>query len=297
MKIQIGKLVLGKYTPRISSRDYVRDHVATLSGSMDQFGQLQEVLVNQEKGGFFVVDGETRIQSAKRLGWKEIDVKLLKVSEDQAHLIALSANITHHALDPMEEAEKILILKKRGLTVRKIAANIGKSKSWVAERLQMATSLHPDVKKVMSEPRTPITPMHARYLAKIPKPDQLIIAKDIEEQKLTAEQTAFRVQDVLTAREVIPTSHDEPQTPSGPAPAKPESSSGVIPVTEVGLRIRENLLDVTTLHLFKDFSYRAIGTCPECGKRTTLENPHLTVQAWKKEIVEAMRKDLEELSS
>lgn len=296
MKIQIGKLVLGKYTPRISSRDYQRDHVATLSGSMDQFGQLQEVLVNQEKGGFFVVDGETRILSAKRLGWKEIDVKLLKVSEDQAHLIALSANITHHALDPMEEAEKILVLKKRGLTVRKIAANIGKSKSWVAERLQMATSLHPDVKKVMSEPRTNITPMHARYLAKIPKPDQLIIAKEVKDKKLTAEQTAFRVQDVLTAREVIPTSHDEPQTPSGPAPAKPESSSGVIPVTEVGLRIRENLLDVTTLHLFKDFSYRAIGTCSECGKRTTLENPHLAVQAWKKDIVEAMRKDLEELS-
>ena len=61
------------------------------------------------------------------------------------------------------------------------------------------------------------------------------------------------------------------------------------------MRIRENLLDLTTLHLFKDFSYRAIGTCSECGKRTTLENPHLAVQAWKKEIIEALEKDLEEL--
>jgi len=293
MKVQIGKLVLGKYTPRLAGRDYKREHVAEISKSLKDHGQWHEVLVNQR---LEVIDGETRVEAAKRLGWREVEAKVLKVTNEAAHIIALSSNIMQKNLDFMEEAEKVKFLHDEGLSVRKIAKQIGKDKSWVDRRLRAAKELHPEIKALLShrETKTQITPKHAEHLAKLPKRDQLIIAKEVEEKKLTAEETEVRVEDALTAREVIPTSHEESEAPM-PIVAKPETS-GAISVTEVGLRIRENLLDLTTLHLFKDLSYRARGTCPECLKRIILENPHLTVQAWKKEIVEAMRKDLEELS-
>jgi len=296
MKVQIGKLVLGKFTPRLPRRDYKREHVAEISKSLKEHGQWHEVLVNQR---LEVIDGETRVEAAKRLGWREVEAKVLKVTNEAAHIIALSSNIMQKNLDFMEEAEKIKFLHDEGLSVRKIAKQIGKDKSWVDRRLRAAKELHPEIKALLShrETKTLITPKHAEHLARLPKRDQLIIAREVEDKKLTAEETEVRVKDALTAREVIPTSHEETEAPSAPAPAKPEASSGVIPVTEVGLRIRENLLDLETLHLFKDFSYRAIGTCPECGKRTTLDNPKIAVQAWKKDIVEAMRKDLEELSN
>jgi len=295
MKIQIGKLVLGKFTPRLPGRDYKREHLAEISKSLKEHGQWHEVLVNQR---FEVIDGETRVEAAKRLGWREVEAKILKVTNEAAHIIALSSNIMQKNLDFMEEAEKVKFLHDQGLSVRKIAEQIVKDKSWVDRRLRAAKDLHPEIKALLShrETKSKITPKHAEHLARLPKRDQLIIAKEIEEKELTAEETELRVGDALTAREVIPTSHEEPEAPAGPALVKPETST-VISVTEVGSRILENLLDVTTLHLFKDFSCRATGTCPECGKRVTLENPHLAVQAWKKEIIEALRKDLEELSS
>jgi len=293
MKVEIGKLKLGKFTPRLPGRNYAREHLAEITVSLKEFSQWSPILINRD---FYVIEGETRVEAAERLGWRVIEAKILDVPDKTARLIALNANISQRNLDPMEEAFAIKSLHDEGLSIRQIAKKIGKSKTWVADRLRLATNVHPEIQASLRDRKSRITPVHARHLAKLNPKDQLVIAREIVEKKLTDEQTAQKVQVALIHRQVVPASSEPERPMASDAQPKPQVSN-VISVTEVGPRIRDSLLDVTRLHLFKDFDYSASGTCSECGKRTTLRKPRLTVNAWKKHIVEALKRDLDELTS
>ena len=49
------------------------------------------------------------------------------------------------------------------------------------------------------------------------------------------------------------------------------------------------------LEMFKAYDYEASGVCPACGKRVKLQKPKITVNAWRQDIINALRKFLEEL--
>jgi len=298
-KVDISKLHLGKFTPRLPGRDYVRQHLEEITNSMREHGQWSEILVNKHLD---VINGETRVMAAKRLGWSQIEAKVLDVTDDEAHLIALSSNVLQRNLDPIEEAEAIKYLHDRGFSVRKIAEKVGKGKSWVDERLQMARKLHPSIKLKLSTERTRITPKHAYYLAQVPTRDQLRIAEAIEREHLDVEATREEVEVALIHRSVVPTSSEPAEEPATTVtPEKPTPTN--------------EFADLEKFHLFKDFSYSAKGVCPNaedkvncpecskelllgdlCKKTVRLKNPKLVIQAFKEHIVEALRKDLEELS-
>jgi len=48
MKVKVDRLKLGKYTARLPSRDYARQHLDEMTRSFKQLGQLNSILVKRQ---------------------------------------------------------------------------------------------------------------------------------------------------------------------------------------------------------------------------------------------------------
>ena len=48
MKVKVDKLNLGKYTARLPSRDYAKEHLDEMTRSLKELGQLNPILVKRQ---------------------------------------------------------------------------------------------------------------------------------------------------------------------------------------------------------------------------------------------------------
>lgn len=71
MKIRIDKIKIPKDRLRYSSGKSVKD----LKKSMEEIGQIQEIVVND---AYKLIVGYRRLKAAKELGWKEIDANIVR---------------------------------------------------------------------------------------------------------------------------------------------------------------------------------------------------------------------------
>jgi len=48
MKVKIDRLKLGRYTSRLPSRDYAKQHLDEMAGSLKEHGQLNPILIKRQ---------------------------------------------------------------------------------------------------------------------------------------------------------------------------------------------------------------------------------------------------------
>lgn len=88
---------------------------------------------------FQIVSGHHRVGAVKLLGWETIPARILAMAPDSAEclLTAVSANLTHHASRPTEDAQAFARLIEAGMTVADIALRIAQPASYVERRLSI----------------------------------------------------------------------------------------------------------------------------------------------------------------
>jgi ParB/RepB/Spo0J family partition protein len=89
-----------------------------------------------------------RLEACKRLGWKKIPAFVKHISSEDVFLTGLIENLQRNIrINPVAEARGYKRLMAKGWTSHEIAESIGKSDSYVYDRLRVLDRLHPSIQR------------------------------------------------------------------------------------------------------------------------------------------------------
>src|SRR5699024_7009109 len=156
--LELSKIVPNRYQPR---REFSDDSIKELAETLDKDGLLQPIVVREDGDDeqYEIIAGERRYRAAKSLGWQTIPAIVTNMSDDQAASLALIENLLDlslHAvsfqaaslalienlqredLNPIDEAKAYTnLMELNDLTQTALAKNMGKSQSYVANKLRL----------------------------------------------------------------------------------------------------------------------------------------------------------------
>lgn len=190
--IELDKIVPNRYQPR---REFSDDSIKELAETLDKDGLLQPIVVREDgEDQYEIIAGERRYRAAKSLNWETIPAIVNNMNDDQAASLALIENLQREDLNPIDEAKAYTnLMKLNDLTQTALAKDMGKSQSYVANKLRLL-KLDDDVQKALIEGK--ITARHGRALLNLSNDDQERVLKEIEDKGLNVKQTEEIAKDV-----------------------------------------------------------------------------------------------------
>ena len=168
-----------------------------LAASILQNGVLQPILVRDAgHGRFMLIAGERRWRAAQIAGLDAVPIHISETNDDKNLILALVENIQRQDLSPLEESHAYKRLVDSGLTQERIAKEVGKSRTAVANSLRLL-QLPTPVR--MSLAAGEISEGHARAILGAPsEPQQIRLWERVRERNLTVRQAETAAQQLRT---------------------------------------------------------------------------------------------------
>lgn len=138
--------------------------LAELADSIKATGLAVPILLRPSGDKLIIVHGERRFRAISLLGWTSIQAEVRELTADEASWLALVENIQRSDLSPVEEAQAYKAKLDQGLTQTALAKKIGKTQSYIAQKLRLLTLPAP-VQYYLS--RGAISEGHARQLLRL----------------------------------------------------------------------------------------------------------------------------------
>lgn len=195
-EIQIGEfdLSLGKMRIMNMSR------ILQVEKSIRLHGQLQPVVARVHEGGVQLIDGFKRVYCCETLLIESLQCHLLEVDEDQAKVLLLSYNWSSRSVEPYEEALVLQdLLETHDMDQRELSRLTGKSTAWVSRRLSLIGKLDEEIGADIR--MGVLTSSHARALMRLPRGNQMAVARVIRTHSLTSRQSEKLVDAYLAAED------------------------------------------------------------------------------------------------
>src|SRR5437867_3177901 len=169
-EIGLGQIRPSKANPRHRTDDSA---MAELASSIKTHGVLQPILVRPiARGGYEIVCGERRWRASKAAGKDTIPARIVNLSDAEALELGVIENIQRESVHELDEAlgYKALIRQDPSFyTVETLAAKVGRSASYIYQRLKLA-ELTPSLQKAFYEGK--LTAGHAAAIARLQPKDQ-----------------------------------------------------------------------------------------------------------------------------
>lgn len=182
--LPIAQLHPNRYQPR---RTFSEESIKQLAQTLDEEGLLQPIVVREDGEGYEIVAGERRYRAAKSLGWEKIPAIVNNLSDAQTASLALIENLQRENLNPIDEALAYQeLMKINNLTQTQLAQNIGKSQSYVANKLRLL-KLAPSVQQSLAQGQ--ISARHGRALLALDVDQQGRLLKEILDKDLNVKET------------------------------------------------------------------------------------------------------------
>ena len=136
-----------------------------LAASIEASGLIQPLIVRPAAGGYELIAGERRLRACRSLGMREVPCIIQFVPDESSAILALVENLQRRDLHYLEEAECYrALLSAYGITQDQLAARLGKSQSFLANKLRLLR-LSPSVRRQITRER--LTERHARALLRL----------------------------------------------------------------------------------------------------------------------------------
>lgn len=189
--IDITKIEPNSYQPR---REFSDESIRELASTLSKEGLLQPIVVREQGENFEIIAGERRFRAAKQLGWEKIPAIINNMDDAQAASLALIENLQRENLNPIDEAQAYTnLMKLNNLTQTTLAKNIGKSQSYVANKMRLL-KLSPKVQSYLASGE--ISSRHGRCLVGLSQKDQGRVLDEILANNLSVSDTEEIVKDV-----------------------------------------------------------------------------------------------------
>jgi ParB family chromosome partitioning protein len=183
--LEIDRLIPAKQLLRPMSEDLISE----LARSIKNSGLLQPIVVRKTgaSGEYEIVCGNHRYEAYKRLGLSKINAIVCVLNDDETFLARVSENLLKNTyIDPIHEANGYKMLLSNGWTINAIAKRVGKSDSYICQRLSIIEHLDQSVSRRLAAGNGSLTPSHAELLAGIRDvKKQIEVAEFVEKKRLS----------------------------------------------------------------------------------------------------------------
>ncbi len=160
VEVAVNKIKRNPFQPR---REFSEESLSELVNSIRVSGVLQPLLVREKDDGFELIAGERRLRASLEVGLKQVPVRVMSITDEQALEIALVENLQREDLNPVDEAKGYRTLMDRfDLKQEDVAQRVGKARATVANSLRLL-HLEERVQDLISSGA--ITSGHAKVLA------------------------------------------------------------------------------------------------------------------------------------
>lgn len=230
--IQIERIVPNRYQPR---QVFDSSKITELAESIDEHGLLQPIVVRPiEENMYEIIAGERRFRALQSLHKSQADVIIRHMNDEETAVVALIENIQRENLSAVEEAEAYKkLLEIGGTTQSELAKSLGKSQSFIANKLRLL-KLAPKVISRLREGK--ITERHARAVLSLKEDDQEKLIEQVINQKLNVKQTEARVKQKIGPEKVKAQSF---QFSKDLTQARDEVGKSIQAIEQTGIRVEQ----------------------------------------------------------
>ncbi|MCS4485815.1 ParB/RepB/Spo0J family partition protein [Staphylococcus americanisciuri] len=189
--IRVERIVPNRYQPR---QTFDRARIEELAESIREHGLLQPIVVRPiEENMYEIIAGERRFRALKMNHMTEAEVLVRHLNDEETAVVALIENIQRENLSAVEEAEAYKkLLAFEGITQAELAKSVGKSQSFIANKLRLL-KLTPTVLQAIREHQ--ITERHGRALVGLSAERQEEMLALIVKQQLNVKQTEDKLKE------------------------------------------------------------------------------------------------------
>lgn len=173
------------YQPR---KDFNDLELKELAQSISNHGVIQPIIVRKSSIGYQLIAGERRLRACQVIGKKTIPAIIHDITDREVAAVSLIENLQRKNLNYFEEAEAYTrLINNFGMTQEEIAHSIGRSQSYVANKLRLL-KLAKEVRCLIVTET--VSERHARALLKINSVQtQKEVLLAIYEKELTVKDT------------------------------------------------------------------------------------------------------------
>lgn len=193
-EIELERIVPNRYQPR---RTFSEESISELAQTLKEQGLLQPIIVRKDDtkdNHYEIIAGERRYRAAKSLDWAKIPAIVEEMDDAKVASLALIENLQRENLNPIDEAQAYLeLMKVNNLTQTDLAKQVGKTQSYVANKIRLL-KLTPKVQSFLVSKK--ITQRHGRALLGLSEEDQDRAVSEIVKKGLTVKETENMVEDL-----------------------------------------------------------------------------------------------------
>ena len=187
--VKLDQIVPNRYQPR---QVFDKDGIQELAQTIDEHGLLQPIVLREyEAAKYEIIAGERRFRAMKLLKWETAPAIIEKMSDHEAASLALVENLQRSQLSPVEEAQAYRrLMDLNHLTQATLAKGMGKSQSFVANKLRLLKLIKP-VQTAILDHR--ISERHGRAMLDLDEKQQRDMLMKVVNNRLTVRQTEDEV--------------------------------------------------------------------------------------------------------
>ncbi len=211
--LPLTAIVPNRFQPR---KVFTDEAIAELAATIKAHGLLQPIVVREyAPGQYEIIAGERRFRAMQSLHFETAPALVQKMTDEESAAMALIENLQREGLSPIEEARAYVeLMQLNEMTQQALAQQLGKSQSFVANKLRLLKLSTPVQEAIMAGD---LTERHGRALLKADDYQQQLLLHEILTDSLTVKETQAAV-DAMVNPQPEPEATPEPEPQATPAP-------------------------------------------------------------------------------
>lgn len=193
-EVPVEQIVPNPNQPR---RIFDDESIAELAASISQVGLIQPLVVRRMADGYELIAGERRLRAVRSLGITSVPCIVDgELCEEDSALMAIIENLQRENLHYFEEAECYsALLSKLNVTQEELAMRLGKSQSFIANKLRML-KFSPEIRQSITD--SALSERHARALLRLSNDsDRTEAISRINKDSLSVKESEKLVDNIL----------------------------------------------------------------------------------------------------
>lgn len=183
-EIFLDDIIPNRFQPRLN---FDERSLMELAESIKQHGIIQPLVLRRLGDKYEIIAGERRFKASQIAGLTKVPALIADLDDNSSAEVAIVENLHRKEMTALEEAKSFKKLLERGITQEQLGIRLGKSQSYIANKLRLL-SLNETVQEALITEK--ISERHARSLLSIKDSlEQQNLLNEIISKKMTVKET------------------------------------------------------------------------------------------------------------
>ncbi|MFC6181266.1 nucleoid occlusion protein [Lactiplantibacillus daowaiensis] len=194
VRVPVTAIIPNRFQPR---QVFDEAGIAELAATIAEHGLLQPIVLREyEPKKYEIIAGERRFRAIMSLHWADVPAIIQKMDDGETASMALIENLQRQDLTVIEEATAYQeLMQLNELTQAALASELGKSQSFVANKLRLLKLAKPVQQALLQRQ---ISERHGRALLTLTPAQQVDVLAKVIDQALTVKETEQLIQKLVT---------------------------------------------------------------------------------------------------